>query len=385
MNLVDQQRGKSVHVPYRDSRLTFLLQDSLGGNAKTFIIANVSPSFCNASETLSTLRFAHNAKSIVNKAVVNEEAAGDVAELQGIISQLRKELDLFHSGEANPVVELRTRLETAEQERMQVQSLLDKRASENTQLQQRVSWLEKRAAAADRSACALAMSTALPRGCRSVPRGELGGRISTLIHGTQGQREESTPGRRGRGMFEGCLPAGRGRRARSSRGRSTASSRTCSRGSSRLPPPRASCRRRSGVFSQGSCKRNPVSSRSLAAGSKGGMRSSPGSKSTSQQPRERAGSSRRGSTRFLRSWRWLGRITGALLRRAKRRRWGCDRCGCRGARPRILATATGTRILLPPQALADAREENGALQRLASQNEQEVSKLEKVLPSTPMH
>ncbi|VFQ73732.1 unnamed protein product [Cuscuta campestris] len=44
MNLVDMSNGKSLHVPYRDSKLTFLLQDSLGGNAKTIIIANVSPS-----------------------------------------------------------------------------------------------------------------------------------------------------------------------------------------------------------------------------------------------------------------------------------------------------------------------------------------------------
>ncbi|KAL6762902.1 kinesin motor domain-containing protein, partial [Haematococcus lacustris] len=58
--LVDSQRrgsGRSKHIPYRDSRLTFLLQDSLGGNAKTMIIANISPSSLNAAETSSTLAF----------------------------------------------------------------------------------------------------------------------------------------------------------------------------------------------------------------------------------------------------------------------------------------------------------------------------------------
>ncbi|KAH0983220.1 hypothetical protein GBA52_010397 [Prunus armeniaca] len=46
MNLVNISNGKSLHVPYRDSKLTFMLQDSLGGNLKTIIIANVSPSSC---------------------------------------------------------------------------------------------------------------------------------------------------------------------------------------------------------------------------------------------------------------------------------------------------------------------------------------------------
>ncbi|TQD96897.1 hypothetical protein C1H46_017502 [Malus baccata] len=66
MSLVDLAHGKHRHVPYRDSRLTFLLQDSLGGNSKTTIISNVSPSICSANETLSTLKFAQRAKLIQN-------------------------------------------------------------------------------------------------------------------------------------------------------------------------------------------------------------------------------------------------------------------------------------------------------------------------------
>ena len=61
-SLVDLSEGKNRHVPYRDSKLTFILRDSLGGNSKTVIIANISPSALNMSETLSTLEFAKRAK-----------------------------------------------------------------------------------------------------------------------------------------------------------------------------------------------------------------------------------------------------------------------------------------------------------------------------------
>ena len=64
---------KSLHIHYRDSKLTHLLKDSLGGNAKTCIIANISPATENLQETLSTLIFAQNAKLIKNKAIINEE------------------------------------------------------------------------------------------------------------------------------------------------------------------------------------------------------------------------------------------------------------------------------------------------------------------------
>ncbi|VAI27870.1 hypothetical protein VPH35_088464 [Triticum aestivum] len=92
MSLVDLTNGKQRHVPYRDSRLTFLLQDSLGGNSKTMIIANVSPSLCSGNETLSTLKFAQRARLIQNNAVVNEDASGDVLALQHQIRLLKEEL-----------------------------------------------------------------------------------------------------------------------------------------------------------------------------------------------------------------------------------------------------------------------------------------------------
>lgn len=60
------------HIPYRDSKLTRILQPSLGGNAKTAIICNVTPAAQHVDESHSTLRFASRAKRVVNNAVVNE-------------------------------------------------------------------------------------------------------------------------------------------------------------------------------------------------------------------------------------------------------------------------------------------------------------------------
>lgn len=65
--------GTSTHIPYRDSKLTRLLQDSLGGNTKTVMIAALSPADYNYDETLSTLRYADRAKAIKNKPKINED------------------------------------------------------------------------------------------------------------------------------------------------------------------------------------------------------------------------------------------------------------------------------------------------------------------------
>ncbi|MCP9266192.1 Osmotic avoidance abnormal protein 3 [Dirofilaria immitis] len=65
--------GKSKHIPYRDSKLTRLLKDSLGGNMKTIMLACISPSNDNYDETLSTLRYANRAKNIKNKPKINED------------------------------------------------------------------------------------------------------------------------------------------------------------------------------------------------------------------------------------------------------------------------------------------------------------------------
>ena len=90
--LVDIEQGKQRHVAYRDSKLTFLLRDSLGGNTKTFMIANISPAARAFGETLSTLQFAARAKMIKNKAKINEDVSGDVAALRTQIKQLKAQL-----------------------------------------------------------------------------------------------------------------------------------------------------------------------------------------------------------------------------------------------------------------------------------------------------
>merc|ERR1719453_1958043 len=85
--------GKSKHIPYRDSKLTRLLQDSLGGNTKTMMVANVGPADYNYDETLSTLRYAYRAKSIKNKPRINEDPKDAmIREFQDEIMRLKEEL-----------------------------------------------------------------------------------------------------------------------------------------------------------------------------------------------------------------------------------------------------------------------------------------------------
>ncbi|XP_062378279.1 stAR-related lipid transfer protein 9 [Sardina pilchardus] len=92
---------RHCYIPYRDSVLTWLLKDSLGGNSKTIMIATVSPSCSSYNETLSTLRYAAHARNIVNKPRVNEDAN------VRLIRELREEIDrlksmLLNFGMRNP-------------------------------------------------------------------------------------------------------------------------------------------------------------------------------------------------------------------------------------------------------------------------------------------
>ncbi|KIK61893.1 hypothetical protein GYMLUDRAFT_243060 [Collybiopsis luxurians FD-317 M1] len=101
--LGDPSRAKShtaTHIPYRDSKLTRLLQDSLGGNAHTLMIACVSPAEWNAAETVNTLKYANRARNIKNRAVVNEKEDGwdDIEWLQGTVTRLRKEVKVLKNG-----------------------------------------------------------------------------------------------------------------------------------------------------------------------------------------------------------------------------------------------------------------------------------------------
>ncbi|CAI2386785.1 unnamed protein product [Moneuplotes crassus] len=99
-SLVD---GKSQYVPYRDSKLTRLLQDSLGGNTKTVMIANIGPADYNMDETLSTLRYASRAKHIQNKPRINEDPKDAMLrEFQEEIQRLREQLEMAGGGKFNP-------------------------------------------------------------------------------------------------------------------------------------------------------------------------------------------------------------------------------------------------------------------------------------------
>ncbi|KAH3672224.1 hypothetical protein WICPIJ_010076 [Wickerhamomyces pijperi] len=101
---------KSTHIPYRDSKLTRILQESLGGNSRTSLIINCSPSSYNEFETLSTLRFGTRAKKIKNKAHVNTEPSSqDLLKQIEILKRMNEdhvlqnkelecELDLWRSG-----------------------------------------------------------------------------------------------------------------------------------------------------------------------------------------------------------------------------------------------------------------------------------------------
>jgi kinesin family protein 5 len=106
--------GKSTHIPYRDSKLTRILQESLGGNSRTTLIINCSPSSYNDQETMSTLRFGTRAKSIKNKAKVNAElsptelkimlkkAQTQITTFENYIASLEGEVRLWRNGEPMP-------------------------------------------------------------------------------------------------------------------------------------------------------------------------------------------------------------------------------------------------------------------------------------------
>lgn len=92
-SLADNTRGRAKFVRYRDSKLTFLLKNSLGGNSKTAFIANVSPSSSYVIETLSTLMFAQRAKMIKNEAKINENLQSE--SLDALKGELLAQKELY--------------------------------------------------------------------------------------------------------------------------------------------------------------------------------------------------------------------------------------------------------------------------------------------------
>ncbi|KAI8380953.1 uncharacterized protein BYT42DRAFT_544921 [Radiomyces spectabilis] len=100
--LGDEHR-RAAHIPYRDSKLTRLLQDSLGGNSRTLMLACVSPSDTNFMETLNTLKYANRARNIKNRVTINQDFAGssiEVNQLRALVTRLRMELASMRAEDA---------------------------------------------------------------------------------------------------------------------------------------------------------------------------------------------------------------------------------------------------------------------------------------------
>ncbi|KAL8492277.1 hypothetical protein ACS0TY_023779 [Phlomoides rotata] len=123
----DKKRKEGGHVPYRDSKLTRILQDSLGGNCKTVMIACVSPADTNAEETLNTLKYANRARNIQNKAIINRDpVTAQMQRMRSQIEQLQSEL-LYLRGDSNAPEEikiLKHKISLLEASKMELQTEL---------------------------------------------------------------------------------------------------------------------------------------------------------------------------------------------------------------------------------------------------------------------
>lgn len=128
---------KRGHIPYRQSKITRILQDSLGGNSKTLMIACISPSIMSFEETVNTLKYANRAKNIRNKAIVNqypEESTNNNA-----VVQMQNEIDLLKmklqsSKHPNPVEIPGENLNVISDDAMEVSKLKDALLAKTTKL-----------------------------------------------------------------------------------------------------------------------------------------------------------------------------------------------------------------------------------------------------------
>ena len=141
--LAEKSSGKKSNtvVPYRDSSLTRILQNALGGNSKTIMICAISPAALNYEESLSTLRYADRAKKIINKAVVNESIQDKlIRELRSENDKLKKilmdaakkgkgiiDLSELGLGDASEIVE---QMEEAEQRITDIEKPWEERLAE---------------------------------------------------------------------------------------------------------------------------------------------------------------------------------------------------------------------------------------------------------------
>ncbi len=130
INALTEQKGKIHHVPYRDSKLTRLLEDSLGGNCKTTMLAMISPAHESFSESLSTLHFAQRAKKIKNRPVINEDLNNRAlirqyeTELRNLRNELEQKNKMLQSNEL--VMQLQEEKEQALQDKNEAIRELEK-------------------------------------------------------------------------------------------------------------------------------------------------------------------------------------------------------------------------------------------------------------------
>ncbi|RVE45672.1 hypothetical protein evm_009687 [Chilo suppressalis] len=155
-NVISALAENSPHVPYRDSKLTRILQDSLGGNSKTIMIANIGPASYNYDETVTTLRYAHRAKAIKNKPIRNEdpkdaklrEYQAEIERLRALISQRRRPARPrappapAPAQAAPPPKEEET--ESIESEHLLAESTIEQEKCKTEELEQQIKLLEDR-------------------------------------------------------------------------------------------------------------------------------------------------------------------------------------------------------------------------------------------------
>ncbi|XP_052744829.1 kinesin-like protein Klp68D [Bicyclus anynana] len=152
-NVISALAENSPHVPYRDSKLTRILQDSLGGNSKTIMIANIGPACYNYDETITTLRYAHRAKAIKNKPVRNEDPKdAKLREYQAEIERLRTLIEARRAHErrkraprARPQPhEPEEETESLESEHILAESTIEQEKTKTEVLEHQIKSLEER-------------------------------------------------------------------------------------------------------------------------------------------------------------------------------------------------------------------------------------------------
>ncbi|KAK9874406.1 hypothetical protein WA026_002753 [Henosepilachna vigintioctopunctata] len=138
--------GKSTHIPYRNSKLTRLLQDSLGGNSKTAMIAMLSPCDIDFEESTCTLRYAARVKQIQNHAYINVEHKGLIEGFQQEIADLQQKIMELSTQEIQPTRKRREKsaIDSRTEESAKWKAELEKTENEKQELEQKISLIQKK-------------------------------------------------------------------------------------------------------------------------------------------------------------------------------------------------------------------------------------------------